>query len=117
EIFTGIVPGGAAILNRDNAYFELLRGLAEEAGIERIIGFGSDHDADARLDDLVLEPDGSTVSATILGREITYGLGAPGRHIVSNSLAVLAAAVFIGADPETVTPALAEFRAGKGRGQ
>ncbi|MCC6735598.1 MAG: UDP-N-acetylmuramoylalanyl-D-glutamyl-2,6-diaminopimelate--D-alanyl-D-alanine ligase [Bauldia sp.] len=117
EILTGLDPAGTAILNRDNAYFDVLSRVAVELGIKHIVGFGVDRDAGARLDDVVLDADGSTVSATILGREITYVIGAPGRHLVQNSLAVLAAAAAIGADTEAVAAGLASFHAGKGRGE
>ncbi len=117
EILTGLDPGGTAILNRDNGYFDLLHRVATELGIRHIVGFGEHPEAEARLDELVLDVDGSTVSATILGRGITYSLGAPGRHLVQNSLAVLAAAAATGADLEVVAAGLAGFRAGKGRGE
>src|SRR6185437_995894 len=38
-----------------------------------------------------LQADSSTVEADILGQHVTYKLGAPGKHLVLNSLAVLAA--------------------------
>ena len=47
-------------------------------------------------------PNSSTVEARILGTDVTYKLGAPGRHLVMNSLAVLAAATLAGvADSQT----------------
>src|SRR5213078_773163 len=36
EIFTAIEPGGAAVLNRDNAQFARLQASAKSAGVERI---------------------------------------------------------------------------------
>jgi UDP-N-acetylmuramoyl-tripeptide--D-alanyl-D-alanine ligase len=54
--------------------------------------------------------------ADILGTELTYKIGAPGRHLVGNSLAVLAAAVLAGADLALAALALAEFRPVAGRG-
>mgnify|MGYP006171117649 CR=1 FL=1 len=50
------------------------------------------------LKDGALQPDSSTVHARILGHDVTYKLGAPGRHMVDNSLGVLAAASLLGAD-------------------
>ena len=50
-------------------------------------------DADARLIDVSLHPACSAVHADILGHDVTYKLGMPGRHMAMNSLAVLAAAV------------------------
>src|SRR6185295_14056895 len=46
----------------------------------------------------------------------TYKLGAPGRHLVLNSLAVLAAAKLAGADLALAALALAELKPAAGRG-
>jgi UDP-N-acetylmuramoyl-tripeptide--D-alanyl-D-alanine ligase len=56
------------------------------------------------------------VHADILGHEVTYKLGAPGRHLVMNSLAVLAAVQLIGADLALAALALNQLRAPIGRG-
>ena len=45
-----------------------------------------------------LQAESSTVEATILGDDVTYKLGAPGRHLVLNSLGVLAAVSLVGGD-------------------
>src|ERR1700747_3257576 len=49
EIFAGVEPGGAAVLNRNNAQFARLTERARERGISHIVSFGSDTKADARL--------------------------------------------------------------------
>jgi UDP-N-acetylmuramoyl-tripeptide--D-alanyl-D-alanine ligase len=98
EIFEGIEPGGAAVLNRDNPHFARLQKAAKAAGVGRVVSFGDNARADARLMKFALQPDSSTAQARILGADVTYKLGAPGRHVVWNSLAVLAAAVLAGAD-------------------
>ena len=116
EIFCGLEPGGAAILNRDNSQFAHLRRRAKEAGVTRIVSFGEHAKADARLIKRVLHSDCSTVQADILGTELTYKIGAPGRHLVDNSLAVLAACVLVGADLALAALALAEFKPTAGRG-
>src|SRR5207342_2186560 len=59
----------------------------------------------------------STVQAQVLGHDVTYKLGAPGRHMVDNSLGVLAAAALLGADLALAALALADLRAPVGRGQ
>ena len=46
-----------------------------------------------------------------------FRIGAPGRHWVSNSLAVIATAAALGADPERAATALAGFGPPRGRGQ
>ena len=54
--------------------------------------------------------------AQIFGTELTYKIGAPGRHLVANSLAVLATAVLVGADLALAALALAELKPVSGRG-
>ena len=56
------------------------------------------------------------MQARILGHDVTYKLGAPGRHVVQNSLAVLAAATLAGADLAIAALALAELAPPSGRG-
>src|SRR5215469_10288842 len=41
EIFNGVPVEGAAILNRDNAFFDRLAAAAEARGITRILSFGA----------------------------------------------------------------------------
>jgi UDP-N-acetylmuramoyl-tripeptide--D-alanyl-D-alanine ligase len=116
EIFAGLEPGGAAVLNRDNAQFARLEKGAKAAGVGRIVSFGEHANADARLVKCALQPDGSTAQARILGADVTYKVGAPGRHLVLNSLAVLAAAKLAGADLALAALALAELKPATGRG-
>jgi UDP-N-acetylmuramoyl-tripeptide--D-alanyl-D-alanine ligase len=116
EIFGGIEPGGAAVLNRDNAQFARLQRTAKDAAVARIVSFGEHAKADARLVKCALHPDCSTVVARILGADVTYKIGAPGRHFVLNSLAVLAAVSLAGADLALAALALAGIKAPTGRG-
>jgi UDP-N-acetylmuramoyl-tripeptide--D-alanyl-D-alanine ligase len=64
-----------------------------------------------------LQADTSTVQAHILGHDVTYKLGAPGKHFVDNSLGVLAAAQLLGADLALAALALADLKAPVGRGE
>jgi UDP-N-acetylmuramoyl-tripeptide--D-alanyl-D-alanine ligase len=116
EIFEGLEPGGAAILNRDNPYFERLAAAASGEGAE-IISFGEDKRAKVRLLSCDLSPDGSTVTSDILGETVTYRVGAPGRHVVQNTLAVLAAVKLAGADLSAAAEALGAIHAPEGRGE
>jgi UDP-N-acetylmuramoyl-tripeptide--D-alanyl-D-alanine ligase len=116
EIFQGIEPGGAAVINRDNPHFARLEKQAKDANVGRIVSFGENAKADARLVKFALQADSSTAQARILGHDVTYKLGAPGRHVVQNSLAVLAAAALAGADLAMSAVALAELAPPTGRG-
>lgn len=116
EIFEGLVAGGAAILNRDIPQFNRLIDRAQDARVGRVVSFGEEQGADARLLKCMLQPDSSTVQANILGEDVTYKLGAPGKHLAMNSLAVLAAAKLAGADLALSALALAALQPASGRG-
>jgi UDP-N-acetylmuramoyl-tripeptide--D-alanyl-D-alanine ligase len=58
----------------------------------------------------------SAVHANILGQDITYKMGMPGRHMAMNSLAVLAAAALAGADLARAALSLSLVEAAAGRG-
>ena len=116
EIFQGLEPGGTAVLNRDNAYFERLADAARTAGAGRVVSFGESADADARL--LAWQPaaTGGSVSALIEGDEIEYEIAFSGRHWAFNSVAVLAAARAAGAPLAHTARALRTVPPGAGRG-
>jgi UDP-N-acetylmuramoyl-tripeptide--D-alanyl-D-alanine ligase len=116
EIFTGVAAGGAAVINRDIAQFAQLEQRALQAGVKRVISFGEHAGADARLIKCALHARCSTVEAEILGTRFSYKIGAPGLHLVINSLAVLATAELVGADLALSALALAELQAAPGRG-
>jgi UDP-N-acetylmuramoyl-tripeptide--D-alanyl-D-alanine ligase len=116
EIFAGVEPGGAAVLNRDNSQFARLVQRARERGISRVISFGADDKADARLLDVSLHATCSAVHANILSHDVTYKLGVPGRHMAMNSLAVLAASSLAGADLALAALSLSNLAPAAGRG-
>jgi UDP-N-acetylmuramoyl-tripeptide--D-alanyl-D-alanine ligase len=116
EIFLGLERGGTAVLNRDNAQFARVANNARRAGVERIISFGQSAGADAQVLACALDSESSNVRARILGTELSYRLGAPGHHLVMNSLAVLAAIQLLGADVRAAAAALADLRPPSGRG-
>ncbi|HYP57000.1 MAG TPA: UDP-N-acetylmuramoyl-tripeptide--D-alanyl-D-alanine ligase, partial [Beijerinckia sp.] len=117
EIFSGLMPGGVAILHRDIEQYERLAAGAKASPTGLIATFGTHEGADARLIDLRSQGDHSIVEAKIYNQPISYRLGAPGRHMALNSLAVLLTAKAFGIDLDNAAAALAFFAAGPGRGQ
>jgi UDP-N-acetylmuramoyl-tripeptide--D-alanyl-D-alanine ligase len=115
EIMDGMDRSGTVVLPRDNAHYERLVAHAKRRGL-RILSFGSDEKADARLVDCQVSPQGSRVIAEIQGQKVSYGLGLPGLHQAKNSLAVLAALAAFGLDVARGAAALADLKALKGRG-
>ena len=116
EIFAGLEPGGTAVLNRDNSQFARLSRRAKKLGVSRLVAFGAHKKSDARLLDVSLHATCSAVHADILGQDVTYKLGMPGRHMAMNSLAVLAAAALAGADLALAALALSQVEPAAGRG-
>ena len=114
EIFTGLEPGGVAILNRDNRHFDRLAAVAKKF---RIVSFGTGQDCDCRVIMTVGSDRGSKVEASILGERLSYRIGAPGAHYVMNSLAVLGAVKLAGGDLEQAVQAFADIKAPVGRGE
>lgn len=117
EIFSGLEPGGTAVINRDNAHFERLRQHATEAHASHIVTFGEHEDADIRAVNIVALPDLSVVEARVFGMDVVYRVGAPGRHIALNSLAVLAAVHALEGDLALAMLALGNLRPPEGRGE
>jgi UDP-N-acetylmuramoyl-tripeptide--D-alanyl-D-alanine ligase len=116
EIFLGLEPDGAAVINRDNSQYERLAAAAKAAGVRHIVRFGENDSCEARLMRFALRPETSCVHADILGQEVHYKIGAPGKHLIWNSLAVLATVSLAGADLALGALALGKLRAPTGRG-
>ena len=117
EIFLGLEPGGLALLNRDNDQFDLLTYLAKAAGVRRIATFGRLGPAHVQAERISAQTGCTSISGHVFDQQITYKVGAPGTHLVTNSLAVLGAVAELGGDLARAGMALAAFRAPKGRGQ
>ena len=116
EIFLGM-EGGTAVLNRDNPLFDRLAAAARARGVDQILAFGEHQDSDARLISYVDETDSGSVKAEIVGQSLDYRIGAPGKHLAMNSLAMLAAISAIGADVVKAAKCLQGQTPGAGRGQ
>jgi UDP-N-acetylmuramoyl-tripeptide--D-alanyl-D-alanine ligase len=117
EIFSGLVQGGVAILNRDIAEYERLLAHAKASPAGHAASFGEHEKADAKLVSVTLGADHSIVQAEVCGQRLTYRLGAPGRHLAMNSLAVLLTAKAFGVELELAAGTLAFFSAQPGRGE
>ncbi|MBX3568429.1 MAG: UDP-N-acetylmuramoylalanyl-D-glutamyl-2,6-diaminopimelate--D-alanyl-D-alanine ligase [Rhizobiaceae bacterium] len=117
EIFEGIEPGGTALLNRDDSRWKLLEGLARQAGVEHVAGFGENARAQYRLVKCALAAGHSDITVKLGSKAVDLRIGAPGRHIVQNALAVIGAARIAGADIGKVAAAFATLQPERGRGR
>jgi UDP-N-acetylmuramoyl-tripeptide--D-alanyl-D-alanine ligase len=115
EIFAGLEPGGAAILNADNPWFGLLKDEADAVGA-RVLTFGSADGCDARLTGFRAIEGGAEVSARLHGRALTFPIRQTGVHWGLNSLAVLLMLEALDVDLDTALASLAAFAPLAGRG-
>jgi UDP-N-acetylmuramoyl-tripeptide--D-alanyl-D-alanine ligase len=116
EIFLGLEPQGIAVLNRDAPQFERLAKAARSRGA-RVWSFGYGADCDAQVVELAGNESGSRLRARVLGRELTFELGAPGAHMAQDAVGGLLTAEAVGADLEACAAALRRFSPQKGRGE
>jgi len=115
EIFAGLAPGGAAVLNADDRWFDQLKAAASQAGA-KIRTFGSDELCDAQI--LAFEPHdgGAVVRARLHGRPLDIEIAQNGAHWAPNSLCALLMLEALQVDLETGLRALAAFSPLQGRG-
>ncbi|MFK7791338.1 MAG: UDP-N-acetylmuramoylalanyl-D-glutamyl-2,6-diaminopimelate--D-alanyl-D-alanine ligase [Devosiaceae bacterium] len=117
EIFDGLLPGGTAVVHGDIEHTAFLSERAVAAGAGKIMTFGHGAGSDAELMQVALLPDCSTVEARIAGQPLTYKVGAPGEHLVINSLGVLAVCAALELDLAKAGMALGGMEQPDGRGR
>lgn len=117
EIFEGLVRGGHALINRDDARWKRLEKAASAAGVQNIHGFGAHRLSGYKLTKFDGDSDGGRLRVKIEGMIHDLMVGAQGRHIAQNALAVLGAVHLVGGDLEKAMAALATFKAEAGRGR
>ena len=115
EIFDGMDPGGVAVLNADDTWFDLLSGTAKEKGLE-VRTFGTGEGCDARLLAVEASGEGSVVVATFHDQALRFPIAQTGAHWGLNSLATLLAVEALDAPVEVAIEALAAFAPLAGRG-
>jgi len=117
EIFSGLEPGGTAVINRDSPYFERMKAHALASAAGRVVSFGEHEGADICAERIVVKPDQSLVEARVFGQLLSYRIGTAGRHIALNSLSVLAAGHALGIDLAQVALSFAGLKPPVGRGE
>lgn len=116
EIFAGLEPGGIAIIPYDSPHRDRLIAAATPHAA-RIVTFGLDAGADVRAIEVMRTATGGTfVTASLGDKELSFTVGQPGMHWVSNALAVLAAVDAVGGDLALAGLALADLGGLAGRG-
>ena len=107
------LSGGVAVMNAD---METSGVLAEVAGETPTLWFG-EKAQDFQLRGVTMGSDYTGVDAVIFGEGKSFNVGAAGKHLAMNALAVLAAVHAVGADIDLAAKALADWRPPSGRGE
>ncbi len=108
ELYEGLPEGAVAIANADDALLlPLARAAARTRGL-KLVTFGRDPEADLRVLEVIVRPDGGlrVTLAPGQGDPITFGLGLLGTHNALNAAAALAVAWALGADLPRAAAAL-----------
>ncbi|MBB5984586.1 UDP-N-acetylmuramoyl-tripeptide--D-alanyl-D-alanine ligase [Sphingobium lignivorans] len=116
EIFEGLTSDGTAIIPADSPHASRLYNVAARHAA-RIVTFGLRAGADVRVVEEAPSARGGTlVTAQLRTARLSFTVAMPGRHWVSNALAVLAAVEAVGGDLAQAGLALAEMNGLPGRG-
>jgi UDP-N-acetylmuramoyl-tripeptide--D-alanyl-D-alanine ligase len=119
EVFEGLEPGGVAVLNADNRWFDFLKAEAAKAGAQ-VRTFGTAEGCDARLIDFqpVHGPGGdhAVVQARFHGKGLDFPILQTGQHWGPNAMAVLLMLEALDVDLDDSLAALGSFEPLAGRG-
>jgi len=116
EIFRGLEPGGTAIIPYDSPHRDRLTAAAM-AYAGQIVTFGRDPRADIHAREGMPGPKGTFVQAKLRTCELSFTVGLPGDHWITNALAVLAVVEAAGGDLAAAGLALADMAGLPGRGR
>jgi UDP-N-acetylmuramoyl-tripeptide--D-alanyl-D-alanine ligase len=117
EIFQGLEDNGTAILNRDDAFFGILKAAALDAGAAAILTFGRHQDADFRLLDIDHHDTGMTITAKLRTAECRFEMRMHGSHLAENAMGVLACIAAAGLPADSAAAYLVNCQPPAGRGQ
>ncbi|MDF1678165.1 MAG: UDP-N-acetylmuramoyl-tripeptide--D-alanyl-D-alanine ligase [Legionellaceae bacterium] len=113
EIYQGLLPGGTAIINADDAYAHF---WDDDVADKKVLRFSSEHtSADVYATDIELMPSGSTFTLVLDGDKQTVRLRVPGLHHVKNALAAASSAWALGITRDTIVKGLTHFMGVSGR--
>ncbi len=107
-IIQGVKSDGSVIVNMDDDYSERALLLAAD---HAVIKYGFSDDADVH----VINQESSEITVISPQGELTYRLGVPGKHNISNSMAVVALAQAAGIENDLIIEGLENYKGVKGR--
>jgi len=121
EIFTGLMVGGYALINRDNPHFEFLlnRARANKINEENIINFGTNHRANYQITHTEIKNSSLTSVSLRLknGKNISYEVACTNQAVIFNSAITVVAIDLFGKNLQSALEAIKNYSSGAGRGK
>jgi UDP-N-acetylmuramoyl-tripeptide--D-alanyl-D-alanine ligase len=121
EIFTGLMVGGYALINRDNPHFEFLlnRARANKINEENIINFGTNHRANYQITHTEIKSSSLTLVSLKLknGKNISYEVSCTNQAIIFNSAITVVACDLFGKNLQNALEAIKNYSSSAGRGK
>jgi UDP-N-acetylmuramoyl-tripeptide--D-alanyl-D-alanine ligase len=97
-LFDVLEPGGTAVLNRDNRFFQRQLDNARSKGVANVLTFGKAPDSDFRLIEADLSAEGSRATVSVFGEREQFEISYAGEYMLMNCLAALATVHALGGD-------------------
>jgi UDP-N-acetylmuramoyl-tripeptide--D-alanyl-D-alanine ligase len=113
EVLDGVRPGGAAVLNGDDARVRRIG----ESFRGRVVWFGGEPGFDVSAQGWRGSAEGMRFSLRVAGRAVDVALPLAGRHFVTSFLAAAACAHVLGVAPEAMAEAASSLRPARHRGE
>ena len=117
EIYEGLMPDGVAIYPKDDDFADLLLDHARKTAAGFILDFGVTPGAAIHVTDFETGPAGGSGTVSVLGKKLSFEIGAQGAHWAWNVAAIFAASIAAGIDAEAVADALRDVGPEDGRGR
>ena len=114
EIFSGLVEGGIALINRDNQHFNFLKKRAEILN-KKVRSFGLNNESDYCLKKSQIKE--VNLSEIELGNGVSYQISSSNKTAIFNSVIVAAALDLVTKDSKKGLAELLKLENGTGRGK
>lgn len=116
EIFIGVASGGTVVIPHENPQTKRLLARANDLEGLRVVTFGKNHGADARIMAVDIIGTQRIVRADIMGEKVEWTISEPGDHWLTNGLCALTLVSLAGGEIEAAASVLSNFGALDGRG-
>ena len=116
EIFDYQNRQGTAVLNQNCRFYDFLKQAALGQGVQHILSFGDNPEADSVLESVEPDADGMRVRAVVCKKPVDFHMNFYGRHFAEDALGVLTVVAAVGGDVGQAVQSLEQVKPAVGRG-